>query len=240
MSKDKIIIKASDYRYPSREELREVYSRTPDLPNFGYVSESPITSILRDKRSLTEVHRDDNLQYWNHILLNKNGALAHSFNLAMVNFARGIPDHVEQFERIHYINRIQFDYYAEAFYYHFATVKDTIAQLLNIYFFLGLEVNKIHFNDRFVKTLSSIDVRIAINTFFDQTTLASEYRNSFAHRTPVHTPDSRSSIKMEDGKVTYGSASYHHVKTSEISGNLETTLHATVDLINQLRPIMLQ
>jgi hypothetical protein len=75
MSTNRIIIKASDYRYPSREELLEVYKKTPDLPNFGFVSEKPITSIIQNKRSLIDVHKDDNLQYWNNVLLNRNGAM---------------------------------------------------------------------------------------------------------------------------------------------------------------------
>ncbi|WP_147273604.1 Cthe_2314 family HEPN domain-containing protein [Pedobacter chinensis] len=126
MPKNSIIIKAKDYKYPTTEELKWAYTVSPELSNFGFESKNPMISLISGKRSISEVHRDDQLQYWNNMLLNRNGGLLHTYHNAIVHYQRGVPDDFSNFEQNHYINRIQFDYYLEYFYHQFATVSDTI------------------------------------------------------------------------------------------------------------------
>ena len=101
MSKKTIIIKASDYNYPSREELREVYKINPDLHSFGYISDHPMKSLILMEKSIIEVHRDDHLHYWDGVLLNRNGTLSRNYYHAMVFYLRGFPDDESTFEHGH-------------------------------------------------------------------------------------------------------------------------------------------
>jgi len=236
---DSITIKASDYRYPSRAELKEVYKTSPDFSNFGFKSKNPIISLLTNERSIPEIHKADNLQYWDAILLNRNGSLMHTYHNAIIHFNRGVPDELESFtNKQHYINRVQFDYYAEYFYHHFSTVSDTIGQLLNVYFDIGQKVDKLHFNADFCEKLSDQNVISAIKTYFNETFLAKNYRNSFTHRTPINYPDTRSSISLEDGRYTYGSANHNFIKPSEIKDNLDLTILALSKFLKTLKSIL--
>ncbi|WP_454804665.1 Cthe_2314 family HEPN domain-containing protein [Mucilaginibacter phyllosphaerae] len=239
MGVNTIIIKASDYQYPTREELLEVYKNTPELHNFGFVSEHPFASLISDERSINEIYRDDHLQHWDAVLLNRNGALAHTYENAMVHFSRGVPDEIKYFGRSHYINRMQFDYYAEIFYYHFSTVKDTIAQILNVYYTIGIDTNKLYFKNMLIKIRDKFVVD-ALTIFFEQTKLATDYRNSFTHRTPINYPDSRSTIKLDISQLTYGSAANSFVKTSVIKANMDVTIHAMGKVLDELKVLMPQ
>ena len=240
MADNTIIIKASDYQYPTRAELKEVYKSTPDLHNFGFESAHPFTSLIYDERNITEVYRDDHLQYWNAVLLNRNGALAHTYENAIVHFTRGVPDGVKLYAHNHYINRIQFDYYAEIFYYHFSTVKDTIGQILNVYYSCDVPIDKLYFNETFLKRIPNQAVIDSIISFFDETKLATTYRNSFTHRTPINYPDTRSTIELEVSRLTYGSAAHSFIKTSLIKANLDATIQALAKLLNQLKALLPQ
>jgi len=239
MSENTIIIKASDYRYPSRDELKAVYKVTPELSSFGYVSEYPFISLASNERTIHEVHRDDHLQYWDGVLLNRNGALAHTYENAIVHFTRGIPDKIKAYEHQNYINRMQFDYYAEIFYYHFATVKDTIAQLLNVYYQLGFDISKIYFKDILIK-IPNQKVKSILTNFARETELTTKYRNSYTHRTPINYPDTRSSIKLEESKLIYGSAPDSFVKSAVIKANLNITIHSVAKMLSELKKLLPQ
>ena len=235
MAKNSIIIAATDYRYPTKEELDWAHSVSPELSNFGFESKQPIISLMSGKRTIREVHRDDQLQYWNNMLLNRNGALLHTYNNIIVHYQRGIPDEVVEFKKAHYINRIQFDYYLEYFYYQFSTVSDTIGQLLNVYFGLGLQVEKLHFNQRFASTIQDKPIADMIIKFLNDTATARDYRNRLTHRTPINFPDSRSTIMSDNGRLSYGSAKHNSIKSSEIRANLESTIHSLSKFLEELK-----
>jgi hypothetical protein len=95
-----ITIKASDFQYPTREELQEVYKNTSDLHNFGFPSDEPMESMFSD-RTITDTYRDNNLHYWDGLLLNRNGALALTYQNAVVNYMRGFPEDLALFEHNH-------------------------------------------------------------------------------------------------------------------------------------------
>lgn len=239
MADKTIIIKASDYTYPSREELQAVYKTNPDLYSFGYTSDHPITSLVSRQKGIMEVYRDDHLHYWDGVLLNRNGALSHTYHNAIVHYTRGFPEDESAFEHQHYINRIQFDYYSEIFYYHFATVKDTIGQILNVYYTMGFDVTKVYIKDVLVKVPNKA-VSMAIKDFNMQTKLTTSFRNSFTHRTPINYPDSRSTIELSISKLTYGSAKHSFVKPSVIRDNMELTFKALATLIDGLKMLLPQ
>lgn len=238
--KNAIIIKASDYKYPTRKELSEVYKATPDLHSFGFKSEHPFTNLITRQRTIQEVHRDDHLHHWDGILLNRNGSLSHTYHNALVHYSREIPDKLTDFEHRHYINRIQFDYYAEIFYYYFTTVADTLGQILNVYYNFNIPVDKIYFSYLFIKDIPNQDIVNAVKSFFKETAQAKEFRNSFTHRTPINYPDTRSTVQLDISQLIYGSAANSFVKSSEIKANLDVTFHAMAKLLDFLKPFLPQ
>ena len=70
-----ITIKASDFHYPTREELQEVFKNTLDLHYFGFPTDNLMESTFSDL-TITDTYRDNNLHYWDAVLLNRNGAMA--------------------------------------------------------------------------------------------------------------------------------------------------------------------
>jgi hypothetical protein len=240
MTNKPIIVKASDFQYPSKVELNQVYKNTPDLYSFGFTTEDPMKVFTADERSIREVYRDDHLHYWDGVLLNRNGALSLTYQYAVVNYIRGFPDDVKLYEHHHYINRMHFDYYAEIFYYHFSTVKDTIAQILNIYYEFHIPTEKIYFNKEFIKKIPSQPAIEAIKIFLKETDLATKYRNSYTHRTPINYPDTRSTVKWEISELTYNSAAHSFVKSSVIKSNMDDTYYALAKILDTLKLILPQ
>jgi len=232
-----IIIKASDFQYPTREELKDVYKNTPDLHSFGFPSDGPMESMFSD-RSITDTYRDNNLNYWDGVLLNRNGALSLTYQNAVVNYKRGFPEDLTLFEHNHYVNRLNFDYYAEIFYYHFSTVKDTIAQIINIYYCFNIPTKKIYFNEVFIKKIPNESVKKVIENFLNKTTLAKEYRDSFTHRTPINYPDTRCSVDWKTSEITYYSAKDSYVKSPMIKANMDVTIELLADMLNELKGLM--
>jgi len=136
MTKNKVTIKATDYKYPTKKERKEVIKSEPPLTSFDFPYVYAPTLLLSGESSIVDIHKSSNLYWWDHCLKNRIGSLTHAYMNSMVHFKRGIPDDVELFENEHFINRVQFDFYAETFYYYYFTVRDNIAQILNIYFSL--------------------------------------------------------------------------------------------------------
>jgi hypothetical protein len=233
----KLILKASDFQYPTREELQEVYKNTFDLHNFGFPSDNSMESMFSD-RNIRDTYRDNNLHYWDGVLLNRNGALALTYQNAIVNYMRGFPEDLALFEHNHYINRLNFDYYAEIFYYHFSTVKDTIGQIINIYYGLNIDVKKIYFNKEFAQKIPNPSVSNVIKAFLEKTILAKGYRDSFTHRTPITYPDTRCSVEWETSTITYYSAKDRYVKSPIIKANMDDTVYLLAKMLDELKGLM--
>jgi len=223
----KVIIKAIDYRYPTRNELIDIYKSEPLLHNFGFPYVNSLAMLLDGESSTEEVNRGDQLYWWDHCLLNRIGSLTHAYRNSKVHYDRGIPNDTRQFEHEHYINRIQFDFYAETFYYFFSSVRDNIAQILNVYFYLGISEHAIHLNGEFLKKISNVNVVMSLKKFMSDTQKASEYRNSFAHRYPITHPDNRTKIEEINGRQVFYSTEGNFVRTDDIA---ESTVNSLLSL----------
>lgn len=233
-----ITIKASDYQYPTIEERSAVYKTEPLISNFGFSNVSPLVAILNENKSPETMRRDDSLYWWDTCLQNRIGSLSHTYINALVHFERGIPDNMNDFNEQHYFNRIQFDFFAETYYYFFSTVKDNIAQVLNVYFTLNLKETGIHFNDEFAKKLPNAAKRIA-EDFLSSTKQTVEYRNSFTHRYMPNHPDNRTIIKITRGQSTFYSATGNFVSSKEFQNNIVESQLALSTLLNGLQPMLI-
>ncbi|CAM4428049.1 hypothetical protein SAMN06265348_12332 [Pedobacter westerhofensis] len=151
---------------------------------------------------------------------------------------RGFPEALALFEHNHYVNRLNFDYNAEIFYYHFSTVKDTVAQIMNIYYGLNIPTKKMYFNEKIAKKVPNATVIEVIENFLNKTSLAKEYRDSFTHRTPINYSDNRCSVEWTTSTITYYSAKDSYVKSPTIKANMDATIDLLAKMLDELKGLM--
>jgi hypothetical protein len=237
MADNTITIKATDYRYPTREERKAIYTFEPDVRNFGFTHENPLVAILSKNKNIDQAYYRDNLFWWDNCLQSRIYSLSQAYLNALVHFQRGIPDKMDDFESQHYINRLQFDFYAETYYYLVAVVRDNIAQLLNVFYQLKIKETNIHFNESFADKLPII-VKTIVSEYIRESLQTMEYRNSFTHRFPPNHPDNRSHIEIVKGQTTYYSASGKRVTSRDFVDNIVFSQTCLADLLNRLRHIL--
>jgi hypothetical protein len=129
---------------------------------------------------MEDVARKSQLHWWNHCLINRLGSLEHAYTHALVHYHQGLPDDVNAYEHQHYINRVQFGYYGETYFYFFVSVRDTIAQLTNIYARAGFQDHQVYLNEKFFKKISDPDIRNMLEDFVKTTAGTVDIRNGLA------------------------------------------------------------
>jgi hypothetical protein len=232
-----ITIKLDDFRYPTLEEMRVVNADTPALPKFNYPYVSELAAIMNNFNRVDEVVRRSNLHWWEHALNNRLGSLLRAYDLAMVNYNRGLPDDVKIYEPQHFVNRVQFGYYGETYFYFFISVRDTIAHLINIYFSMGVPEKRLFINEGFLKKIPADTVKECFTAFLADTELTSDYRNSLAHRYLPTQPDNRPMINHDNG-TTYFGASEDEIKSSELLAEIRRSFNSMVNLLNDLKTLL--
>lgn len=229
----KIILKSSDYKYPSTEERKDVESNYPRIENFGFEYVSEIKSIF-DNNPLESVKRESYLFHWDICLLNKLGKLHETYIFLVTNYNRGVPDKFDETTIKEYLNSHLFDYYAEIFYYYYFSVRDNIGQILNVYFNLNFEENEVYFN-KIASKISDIKVREIIEDFINLTTKISKFRNAFAHRFPLNYPDYRPNLSQKDGNKIYSGGRGDYIKPSEFIDNINESLSHLEKFMRELK-----
>lgn len=176
--------------------------------------------------------RRSNLHWWEHTLNNRLGSLRHAYDLALINYNRGLPDDVKKYRQQHFVNRVQFGFYAETYFYFFISVRDTIAHLVNIYFSIGIPEKRL-FMKEFCAKIPDDAVRERFITFMTDTELTSEYRNSLAHRYLPTQPDQRPSVNHNNG-TTYFGATENEIKSSELLAEVKRSFKCMADFLGDL------
>lgn len=166
------------------------------------------------------------------------GQLSHAYTHTLVHYKRGLPDDIKDYERQHYINRVQFDFYSETYFYFFASVRDTIAQLINIYYDIGFIENEIHLNLNFLKKLQDTDIKNILKSFINNTLVTKDYRNTFAHRYLLTQEDYRPTITYENGSRTYSAGAGNAVKPSKLVAEIKSSLNHLATLLKELKPLL--
>jgi len=238
MDNKAITIKADDYRFPTRDERKAIYAAEPELRPIGFDFTSPLVAILNENVLVKDAHQRDNLHWWDNCLQNRIYNLSQAYLNALVHFQRGIPDDLNDFEEHQYINRLQFDFYVETYYYFFAVTTDNIAQMLNIFYGLGFKETSIHFNEKFATVLPA-NVRAEVERFFKSTRDAKEFRNSFTHRYPPNQVDNRSGVEINGDVATFFSARGKVIKSSDFKNNIVTSQRELANLLDSLRTLLI-
>ena len=232
-----ITIKADEFTYPTREELKQIRPHTPRLKPFGFPYVHELLELLNNMGSMESVARKSNLHWWDHCLVSRLGSLSHAYTTALVHYNRGLPDEVQTYQHEHFVNRTQFGYYGETYFYFFISVRDTVAQVFNIYFSMEIPENQLFLNDQFLKKITDQKVRDLLIQFLDDTKKTSDFRNGLAHRYLITQPDNRPTVTYERGMM-FGSGRGDEITSSELMAEIKRSMSGMAKFLDDLRPLM--
>lgn len=235
MKKESIKLKADDFKYPSKEERKEIQKVYPKLSHFGFEDKNELISILIENMSFDEASRYGNLHQWDTCLLNRFGRIHETYVYTLTSYNRGFFDDYSKCSHNEMVNRFMFEYYVEIFYYYFFSTRDIIAQILRLYYRIDLEENELHLNKTFIKKINDIKVKESVIKFNVATKDASEYRNSFAHRFPPNEMDYRSAITEKEGRISIGIGGGRFILSKEIVDNINSSLKSLSVLMIELK-----
>lgn len=232
-----VIIKATEFKYPTRAELKKIRPETPRLKPFGFPYVYEIVELLNNIGSMEDVARRSHLHWWDHCLVNRIGSLSHAYTTALIHFNRGLPDDVKTYQHEHYVNRAQFGYYGETYFYFFISVRDTIAQLMNVYFALEIKEVKLFINEEFYRKIPNQEVKDLFAQFMLDTKQTSDFRNGLAHRFLITHPDRRPSISYEKGMM-FGAGRGDAITSSQLMAEIKRSMLCMAKFLDDLRSLM--
>jgi hypothetical protein len=237
MVKRKVIHKASDFKYPTREERKIANVDYPSLKRFGfeYIEELPL--LLSGKMKAIEVTKYSHIFQWDICLLNKLGKLHESYVFLITHYNRGIPDDYTIHTDKESLNNFLFIFYTETFYYLFFSIRDMIAQIINVYCDINLSEEEIYFN-KFIPLIKNQEIKESFMSFKKLTKPTSDLRNNFTHRFPINHPDYRPTLETKDGKTIYIIGTGNYIKPSIFVNDVKSSLLILYNFINDLRNIL--
>ena len=229
-----ITIKNEEFKYPTLHELRQIKPDTPRLKPFGFPYIYEISELIQNVTNMEDVARRSHLHWWDHCLTNRLGSLNHAYTTALVHFNRGVPDDIKDYQQEHYVNRTQFSYYGETYFYFFMSVRDTIAQLLNVYYDMKIKEDKLFINEQFYKKITDSKVENLFIQFMADTKVTSDFRNGLAHRFLITHADYRPSVSYDKGGMVYGAGRGDAIKSSELIAEIKRSFLCMAKFIDDL------
>lgn len=233
MTNKKIIIKASAFKFPNKEERKEANKDYPKLKRFGFEYIHEI-SLLSTDIEFEEVKRKTDLYHWDICLTNKLGKLRESYILLVTNNKQGVIDNFDVLDKKLKLNKFLFDFYTEIYHYYFFSVRDIILQILNVYYNLKLE-DGFYLKDFKNKIKNNKKIMEIIDDFLDSTKNTNDNRNTFTHRFPINFPDYRPKITQYNGMETYSAGAGYYKKPSELMKDIKFSISKLDKFISDLR-----
>jgi len=237
--KNNITIKRSDFRHPTREEIRAIKHLIPKFNLFNFQEINELSEILNNKKPFEDVHYLNNLYWWNFLLSNRRGVLVHAYEEVLVHYKRGVPDEFKKYNNQDFVNRIQFIFFCETYLYLYSSFKDSLGQLLNVYFKLGVDEDKLHFNFSLVKKIPDSKIKKLLGDFLTATNEMNQIRNSLAHRYPMTSPDYRTSLKFEGNSPTLGMGAKTAIPPSGVFDKIVKSYHLLSSLLDVLTLVII-
>lgn len=236
MKKNNTVLKASDFKYPSKEERIEALKDYPRIKSFQFDYKSEMESILVQSVPINEAARSGNLFWWSNCLKNRFGKLQETYIYAITCYNRKFSDDLLECSEAQAVDKLLFDYYAEIFYYYFFSARDIIGQILRVYHRLNIKEDDLYFNMSFINKVKAKDLTggTILETFFVATKKASNFRNGFAHRFSPNEADYRPVYNEDNGLKTLAVNSGLYTSSDEIVENLKDTLESLKELMDGL------
>jgi len=237
MSDNTIILKAKDFHYPSLEEIENAAQNLPNITRFGF---NDILDIVEFSNGTgqEEKHFYSHLSHWDNAINSKIAKLRTTYIYTSINFKRGIPVYIEDFEYKHHINSNLFEYYSEIFYYMFFSVRDLTLQLINTYFKFNISEDVVSMRTVKNKSQKKIELKTALDIFSAEVKLASDIRNSFTHKLPPNMADNRPGFKNKNGKNVYYIGIGFGISPNEAIQNMDSSLLSLNNYFNALKEII--
>jgi hypothetical protein len=190
--KQKLYFSTDKLLYPSKEEWLESEKQFPDIRNFGFPYKREFELIFGSKIPLNEKPRESNLYWWDLCLTNKIGKLKLAFISLNTHFQRYTKEFEINRNEIN-IHRLQFDFYLESYFYFLFSLRDNIFQIINLYFYLKIDEEKVSIPELFkeLKKKKISMIHLLLSKLIEDFKDASDIRNSFTHRFPKNQKDYR-------------------------------------------------
>jgi len=188
--------------FPTNEDMRKYYANFP-FSGFEIQDSDFAIKQLDGIEGLKQLAISKELSAWKIALKNKWNDVAKAFALMMFYYDKGIPDepyyispgrkglsveYFPHFDDEHFSIKDGFDFYADIYFFKMFSTIDGIWQILNVYFNLGLTVNKVSFSNVCSK-LEKIDAQIvtSLKKIFEDERYqkGKDLRDSITHRLPV-------------------------------------------------------
>ena len=232
------MIKSKYHKYPTSKEREYLKDKLPNYDRFNFENINIIQSTLLLKKPLEETHKKNNLYYWNITLSNRLGKLKETHMFLLTHFDRGFQENHLDCKDEELVDHILFDYYAEIFYYFFFSTRDTLAQVLNLYFDLKMS----DFAVRFESVISSIEdkeIKVLLEHFHKTTKTANNYRNSLTHRFPINQKDHRTELKTnQDGNKQISIKGGNYVESDKLLININEVSNKLSELLSDLKIVL--
>lgn len=227
MKKKTTVLRAEDFKYPSKGERKEAENSYPNLFNFGFEYKHSFESILNGDKSFYEIGKEASLYWWDICLLNKFGNLNIAYINTYVNHKRDWLENGEAPE-------LQFKFYSETFYYFLFSARDIMFQILNIFYDLNIKEYDVSAKNLKKKLTDDcvLEMILKLETGLKE---ASEIRNSFTHRFPKNQKDYRMTHTKEEKSEVLSAGSGREMKPAEIVENINNSLLFMETWVNQLR-----
>lgn len=227
-----MILLREDFNYPSKSEIDKISNEIPriDILGFKYTSKTKaiFSGILNE-----EVKRIDHLFWWDYCLGNRFGRLRQTFEYILVHYMRGITELNNPKSPRETANTLLVDYYSEAFYYFYFTSLDIIAQIINVYFRLNIDEDKVDFTKIKIKETK---VKHLLEQFYEYNKQSRELRNTFTHRFSPTMGDFRAQTVMgEDDQNILGFGSNKQIALDTIVCDIKNAMRMLSTLLDQLR-----
>lgn len=200
-----IILQADTFKYPTKEERNEIQKHIPKIERLKVNYKPAVIGILQNQPFETAV-QDEDIYWWVNCFNIKLEKLTETYTYVKTHNSRleGIQNSETE---NHYTDKILLDYFIEIFYYYYFSIRDVLAQLINVSEDLKIEERKIFLNDTFVKSIPSQEIKSAFKEFVNSTKKSYDIRNTFNHRfTPTHTDNRAKKNIIKEGNTT----SFHY------------------------------
>ncbi len=230
-----MILESKYYKYPTLEERRDYAQKNKKLLRFQFESISLFNSFFNKKTDIEEIYEKNQLYYWNIVLSNRLGKLSETKLFLTTHFDRGFKERPLECKNQELVDRMLFDYFAEIFYNFFFSSLDTLAHVLNHFYNLNIEENKVSFGWILFSKINQLEIKNKLKEFNSSIKEAREFRNSFNHRFPVNHKDYR--IKKEDNK-TFSEGFGKIIPSKDIIKNINDSTNLFNGLLKELKSIL--
>jgi len=232
-----ITLKATTYKYPTKDERKVINKQIPKIAHFNVKYNPALFDYFFQNKPLDKAHQEEDVFWWANCFNNKLGKLRETYVYLQTHYLR-LQNVQDWNTEKHYTNQFLLEYYIEIFYYFYFSVRDVLGQLINVTQNLKCEEDKIRFNQEFIKKIPSEEIKIALTEFIESTKDSYNIRNAFNHRFTPTLIDNRAQqrIKQEGRKTAYFPAK--EIKIEQFIKDIDNLMQQLKLLMDKLTPLI--